>query len=108
MTKEIKKVADEATKVKAPAKTIAGTFQLLGVKSHNDRKSLAKDIVEHLAKQGVTKNVRGHTIREEKVLQQISAMCADIDKKRGSKTNSWWSKFRVDENDKQFKLTKLA
>ena len=99
------KSADEAQTTKPKTvKTVSKTFQLLGVKSHNNRKELAKDIVAEMAKNGVTTNVRGHTIKEEKVLQQISAMIRDITQERGKKTNSWWSTFTVEETDKLFRL----
>lgn len=99
---------EQKTEAKKPSVTIAGTFQKLGQEGAKDRKELATKIVDTLAKNGVTKNVRGHPIKLEKVLQQISAMVRDITQERGKDKNSWWSKFVVEENDKGFKLVKKA
>jgi len=99
----------EAPKVETPKEvlTIASVFQKLGIEEHKDRDALADGIISYLKGKGVTNNVRGHEIRKERVLQQISAMLRDIKEKRGEKTKSWWSTYTIEETDKSFKIIKV-
>ena len=86
-------------KVEAPKLRIASVFQDIAVLGAPSRKDLAQKILAVFAEKGITKNVKGHLIREERVLQQISAMIRDIRMERGKSKGSWWSKFLVDETE---------
>lgn len=105
-------VSKETKSTPTEPKTIAGVFQVLGQKGAKDRQELAKGIMHSLASRGITTNGKGKPILQERVLQQISAMIRDINmdggKGRGHKTGAWWSKFKVVENDKEFKLVLKA
>jgi len=103
-TKNTKKDVKKDTKEKEPVLTIAGVFQNLAQKGAKDRGELTTKIIEFLKSKGVTKNVRGHEIREERVHQQVSAMIRDIKEERGKDKGSWWSKFEVVEDDNQVKI----
>jgi hypothetical protein len=98
---------DQKVEGKTEAKkitTIASVYQIEGMKGAKDRKELATRIITTLAKSGQTKNVKGKDIKIERVLQQISAMTRDINNNRGNKTGGWWSKYKVTEDDTQYKL----
>lgn len=101
-------VNDETVKAKKPSKKkvykIAEVFQTLGQEGAKDRKTLATNIISFLAEKGQTQNVRGKDIREDRVVQQVSAMIRDINNERGKDKGSWWSTFTVEEDDKSVKL----
>jgi len=93
---DIKKV-----EVKTEAKeilTIATVFKKLATQGTKDRETLAVNIIKYLADKGVAKNVRGHDIKKERVLQQISAMLRDIKMERGKEKKSWWSMYTIVED----------
>ena len=95
----------EKKKVETPkVLRIASVFQEQAQKGALDRKTLAGNILAVFKEKGITKNVRGHEIREERVLQQISAMLRDIRMERGKTKGSWWSKFSVEETDDLIKI----
>ena len=99
MAKE-KNVAPKEEKKETPkVLRIASVFQEEAKKGASSRKVLAENILGVFKEKGITKNVRGHEIREERVLQQISAMIRDIRMERGKSKGSWWSKFLVDETE---------
>ena len=83
---------------------IASVFQDIAKVGAPSRKVLAEKILAVFAEKGITKNVKGHEIREERVLQQISAMLRDIRMERGKAKGSWWSKFSVEETDDLIKI----
>lgn len=89
---------------KAKVYKIAEVFQLLGQEGAKDRKTLATSIITFLSGKGQKQNVRGKDIREDRVLQQVSAMIRDVNNERGKDKGSWWSTFIVEEDDKGVKL----
>lgn len=90
------------------AKTIAQTFQELGVKDHKDRDSLATEMVSTLAKNGVTETKKGNKVSKELVLRQINAMLRDIKQDGGQGRKGWWSTFNVVDEKNKFKIVKKA
>ena len=108
---EINPVETEATKEEQPKKvvlTIAGVFKTLAQKGTKDRKEMAQKIVAYLKDKGIETNVRGFTITESKVQQQISAMLRDISNERGKSKGSWWSKFDITEDKDVLKIVPKA
>jgi len=107
--KGVKAVEKKAEVPKKAVLTIAGVFQKLAVIGAKDRETLANGIIKFLKDKGVVKNVRGHEIKKERVLQQISAMLRDIRMERGKDKGSWWSKYTITEvSEKGKELIKIV
>jgi len=104
------KAKKEEKKEKPKAVTIASVFRDLATKSSKDRKDLASKIFAKLKEKGVTTNVRGKEITEDKVLSQVSAMLRDIKAERGKeKQTGWWYKYEIVEEDgKELKIVARA
>ena len=107
--KETQNTKEQKVKVDKPkAITIASVFKTIATVGTKDRKELATKIIANLKAKGVTKNVRGYEIKEDRVLQQISAMLRDINMERGKDKKSWWSQFTVSETEDELKIIAKA
>jgi len=109
---EDKKVVDkkaEAAKAK-PKVTIADTVRELAPAGAKSRSELAQKVVAHLARKGITKNIKGKAITVEHVTAQIGAIIGCITSERGKNSNppGWWSTYKVEETDDVLKIMPKA
>jgi len=89
-----------AKPVKKESKTVVSVIKEMGITGAKDRAELAKKVFAKCKQIGLTKNSRGHEIREARVKTLISAMCRDIISER----KGWWNTYKVVEDKTSFKM----